>query len=1073
MKTITGFLLVSLLAIVFCSPVLSQDNAPKRNNSNDINTVSSQNPNIDGSGPLNVQSLTTVLPGNNSTSGNGRAPQGSRRFINTKYIITAAEMTASGFSGVVNSVGWRWNVPSPPAATGPTAQSTSSTGKIRVYLKDTVATATTIAGTFIDTNGAGYTKVIDGTITIPAGLAEINIDVPAGGPGTSSYTPTPGNAVILIFVYKTTDAVLPTPLGAPNVFCTNVGVGTLLLTYQSQTVGGSTGGASVFRPETRFGVPASPDDMAVTALTANPLSPVCIGTTEIFTATAKNLGTITQPAGVPVVLRIDGLNVETKFTTLSLVQDASENIIFTGLVLLPGTHIIQSFTQLPGDQIPANDTSTILYTVLNSVSTFPYVETFTNAAGWTVSGTANLWLLQPTVTNAAGKLNDTAARCNFYNISGGNAAILRSPPLDFTGLSNPVIHFYAAYRTFSSEDDSLQVLISTDCGATFTDVPVPYRKGNSSAPSLATLLPSTTSYIPANSGEWRHETIDLLAYANNPNVIIGFRGVSAFGNNLYIDNFIATNADVYCSNPVTAPGSYSCNPLVNVNFTTVGLRPLANLNQDISYSKTNFKSIENYTGSFKSFDFSSANPLLTGGNTDYDNPGGGEFSLTEHSNNYPPSTASVEIAVNATATSPNGAVYTPSIIYSKNWYTTTYTGNDKNGYALYDISIDLNGLSFSDPDSLYILKRADLTASWVCMPTTRAGNILTVSGLNTFSDFALAGNSLPCPNPAIPTITLSNGVLHHVVGPVHDSTVFTGFGCGSIVSVPFDPNHPGAYYFTFDILGSDPNLPLNGTDQIKLDVILPTLGCNDIVFDPVVPVPYQGSDILVHGRVTSTCDLTAVKEITIIVSDLCNNQAICHIGFDKPLPVELTSFVSVINGNSVNLNWTTATETNNSGFDIERTVTNGNWSKVGYVSGSGTTTSPVNYSFTDRNVASGKYNYRLKQTDLNGNFAYFNLSNEVNIGVPDKYDLSQNYPNPYNPSTKINYALPFDGKVSIKLFDISGKEVSTLVNEFKTAGYYTISFNASSLSSGVYFYRISAEGNGSSFIATKKMMVVK
>lgn len=197
----------------------------------------------------NTEATVTVLPGNNSTSGNGRAPQGSRRFINTKYIITAAEM--SSYIGTVTSVGWRWNVPSPPAATGPTAQSTSSTGNIRVYLKDTSAASVSVGGTFIDTNGVGYTKVIDGTITIPSGTAEINIDVPVGGPGTSSFTPTPGSACLLIFVYKTTTATLPTPLGAPNCFCTNAG-GTLL-TYQSQTAGGSVGTASAFRPETRFG----------------------------------------------------------------------------------------------------------------------------------------------------------------------------------------------------------------------------------------------------------------------------------------------------------------------------------------------------------------------------------------------------------------------------------------------------------------------------------------------------------------------------------------------------------------------------------------------------------------------------------------------------------------------------------------------------------------------------------------------------------------------------------------------------------------------------------------------------
>ncbi len=186
------------------------------------------------------------------------------------------------------------------------------------------------------------------------------------------------------------------------------------------------------------------------------------------------------------------------------------------------------------------------------------------------------------------------------------------------------------------------------------------------------------------------------------------------------------------------------------------------------------------------------------------------------------------------------------------------------------------------------------------------------------------------------------------------------------------------------------------------------------------------------------------------------------------LPVELASFTSSVNKNDVTLNWTTSSESNNAGFDIERS-TNGVWSKVGFVNGNGTSTATHSYSYMDRNVASGSHSYRLKQIDFNGNFAYHNLNGEISVGVPTKYDLSQNYPNPFNPSTSINYEIPFDGKVSLKIFDMSGKEVATLVNEVKTAGYYTYNFNASNLSSGVYFYSLSANN----FTATKKMMLLK
>jgi len=187
------------------------------------------------------------------------------------------------------------------------------------------------------------------------------------------------------------------------------------------------------------------------------------------------------------------------------------------------------------------------------------------------------------------------------------------------------------------------------------------------------------------------------------------------------------------------------------------------------------------------------------------------------------------------------------------------------------------------------------------------------------------------------------------------------------------------------------------------------------------------------------------------------------------LPVELSAFTASVNNRNVTLNWVTVSELNNSGFDVERSSVIGTWIRVANVSGNGTSATVSNYSFIDRNLASGSYSYRLKQIDFNGNFEYFNLSNEVNIGIPSKFELSQNYPNPFNPATKINYDLPEDSKVTIKLFDMSGREIVTLVNEIKTAGYYSVSFNGADLSSGVYFYSIKANN----FNATKKMMLIK
>ncbi|HRE41667.1 MAG TPA: SBBP repeat-containing protein [Ignavibacteria bacterium] len=221
----------------------------------------------------------------------------------------------------------------------------------------------------------------------------------------------------------------------------------------------------------------------------------------------------------------------------------------------------------------------------------------------------------------------------------------------------------------------------------------------------------------------------------------------------------------------------------------------------------------------------------------------------------------------------------------------------------------------------------------------------------------------------------------------------------------------------------------------------------------------------------------------IILIDSGNNGSIddtISILNEFELPVELISFTSSVSKRDVNLNWTTSMELNNSGFEIERKYIsdiNSNWSKITFIQGNGNSSTPINYSYKDRALNSGAYMYRLKQIDYNGNFEYFELSSEVVVGVPEKFDLSQNYPNPFNPVTKINYDLPFDSRVMMKVYDITGREVYSLVNEQKPAGYYTVQFDAGlygSLSSGVYFYRLIAKGiNGQEFVLTKKMMLVK
>jgi hypothetical protein len=192
------------------------------------------------------------------------------------------------------------------------------------------------------------------------------------------------------------------------------------------------------------------------------------------------------------------------------------------------------------------------------------------------------------------------------------------------------------------------------------------------------------------------------------------------------------------------------------------------------------------------------------------------------------------------------------------------------------------------------------------------------------------------------------------------------------------------------------------------------------------------------------------------------------------IPVELVSFTSSIINNTVGLNWITATELNNSGFEIQRTRHTersrsvADWESIGFVNGNGTSTEVHNYSFVDSNPVTGISYYRLKQIDFDGSYEYSSIA-EVVYGAIAVYSLEQNYPNPFNPTTKINYAIKEKGNVELKIFDLLGSEIATLVNEEKTPGNYEVFFDASNLSSGVYLYTIKS----GSFVQTRKMLLMK
>jgi hypothetical protein len=293
-----------------------------------------------------------------------------------------------------------------------------------------------------------------------------------------------------------------------------------------------------------------------------------------------------------------------------------------------------------------------------------------------------------------------------------------------------------------------------------------------------------------------------------------------------------------------------------------------------------------------------------------------------------------------------------------------------------------------------------------------------------------------------------NGDLVKFMPPV------VGWSQDSCQAIFFDYIHPAGY------------VPGTYADSIVVKVTMKPKPIASCVPD-LIPVLCADGRIIFNANCWRDC----VNELlTMEGQDDCAipNSVICRIEWDKPLPVELSSFTSSINGNNVTLNWTTLKEMNNARFVVER-MAEGVWTDIGTVAGNGTTNNPNSYTFVDKNLNSGLYNYRLKQVDYNGSFEYLNLSNSVAIGVPNKFSLAQNHPNPFNPTTKIDFALPVNANVSMKVYDLTGKEVATLVNEFRTAGYYTIEFNSSNLASGIYYYKLTTGTN----TAVKKMVVIK
>jgi minor extracellular serine protease Vpr len=386
---------------------------------------------------------------------------------------------------------------------------------------------------------------------------------------------------------------------------------------------------------------------------------------------------------------------------------------------------------------------------------------------------------------------------------------------------------------------------------------------------------------------------------------------------------------------------------------------------------------------------------------------------------------------------------------------------------------------------------------------------------NTFTD-SYTGTSLPDDQWGYGKLNIFNSLEKSVnSGSSNHSEIFTydtwsalstvNIGANEKIAVKFSPTNGG----TVSGCLFHPYTDVSMTGPLHIEVWSDNAGTPGIKLGSTVSYPYQ--NISVHGwnyvnveacgvtlsggnnyylvmYYTSGSNLQMFAE-----SGSVDNRSFRHNGAswnlvssdvkirpvvratEVALPVEIVSFSAMAQQKAVELRWKTATETNNHGFEVERkAIDNGqliidNWIKVGFVEGNGTTNAPKEYSFSDKNLSAGKYSYRLKQIDRDGKFTHSQAVEVQSGSLPKECALMQNYPNPFNPSTEISYQIPVNGHVSLKVYDAIGREVAILVNETKVVGNYSVTFNASQFSSGVYFAILSSAGKS----LTRKLVLMK
>ncbi len=381
--------------------------------------------------------------------------------------------------------------------------------------------------------------------------------------------------------------------------------------------------------------------------------------------------------------------------------------------------------------------------------------------------------------------------------------------------------------------------------------------------------------------------------------------------------------------------------------------------------------------------------------------------------------------------------------------------------------------------------------------TNNGGSWTAVSG-NVNGSSAVREMAISKSNPSILFATTGSQIFLSTDGGATWNSKTTGLPGRTITSVYVHPVDENIAVITFSGFGTDKvyKTTNQGTSWFSIHGNLPDSPVNDVFIytdDLINPNTYfVATDIgvfLTQDDGTNWVELPSGLPNTVILHlDYSPSNQMMRAGthgrgvfeafIDLTIPVELSSFTAEVERNSVNLNWKTETETNNHGFEIERKFKNQDWQTIGFIKGNGTTAVPQNYNYKDDLSAlpyEGTVLYRIKQIDYDGSFDYSQqVAVEVSL-IPNDVSISDNYPNPFNPSTTIEYSLPNESRVKISIYNSIGEVIENLVSGIRNAGTHKVVWSADEFPSGIYFYlfEVTEINGGSNYHEMKKIVLMK